>query len=171
MWQFCRNMLLLYSQIIHNISLQSILTTAFSAAWPAADFSFDAEFSDGRVSVMVENYKQCFLNKMIKEKQNNAFVYCSILTISCLTFPGFSDQKCTPTKRRDTWKRQHITILKYFQGVSSLVEAIQFVGSVSGNQGSVSPSWRADERRDVRILQILLSPLAALWILNWSASR
>ena len=114
-------MLLLYSQIIHNISLQSILTTAFSAACPAADFSFDAEFSDGRVSVMVENYKQCFLNKMIKEKQKSAFVYCSILTISCLTFPGFSDQKCTPTKRYMK-EAAHNNIKIYFQGVCLLLK-------------------------------------------------
>lgn len=77
-------MLLLHSQIIHNVSPLNILTTASSATRSGADFSFDAEFSDGRASVMVENYKQCFLNKMIKEKQKSAFVYCSILTIPCV---------------------------------------------------------------------------------------
>ena len=94
LWHFCRNMLLLHSQIIHNISLlQSIFKTAFSAVYSATDFSFDAEFSDGRVSVMDENYKQCFLNKMIKEKEKSAFVYCSIL----VWLPRSSDQKCTRT--------------------------------------------------------------------------
>ena len=85
LWHFCRNMLLLYSQIIHNISLLQSIFTKLHSVYSAADFSFDAEFSDGRVSEMVENYKQCFLNKMIKEKEKSALVYRSILTISCLT--------------------------------------------------------------------------------------
>lgn len=118
LWHFCRNMLLLYySKIIHNISLlQSIFKTAFSAVYSGADFSFDAEFSDGRLSVMVENYKQCFLNKMIKEKEKSAFVYCSILTISCLT--------SMPLEMHSDKKRRYlhqITILRKdpkFSGVS-----------------------------------------------------
>ena len=64
---------------------------------------------------------------MIKEKQKSAFVYFSILTILCLTLPGFIDRlEIHSHGKRKTWKRHHITAKSWAEGCAEKKQSLFF---------------------------------------------